>query len=171
MPVERLHVLVDGVRAEVEIVGDLLLAPPARARGRAAIHAVLDAMEDTASHASWRGRRPRIEHGDLPFPPDFARAHDLGVVIVQNATHLALTPVFAQRFTPAVFSELEPLRSLLDEGIPLALGTDGAGLGLRGARKRAARARSRRASSPISRCSRRTSSTRRRRRSPRRRAC
>ena len=95
--------------------------------GDGAIHAVLDAMEDTASHASWRGRRTRIEHGDLLFPKDFDRAHDLGVVIVQNATHLALTPVFAQRFTPAVFSELEPLRSLLDVGIPLALGTDGIG--------------------------------------------
>lgn len=95
--------------------------------GDGAIHAVLDAMEDTGSHASWRGRRTRIEHGDLLFPPDFDRAHDLGVVIVQNATHLALTPVFAQRFAPAVFSELEPLRSLLDEGIPLALGTDGIG--------------------------------------------
>jgi hypothetical protein len=95
--------------------------------GDGAIHAVLDAMEDTGTHASWRPRRTRIEHGDLLFPDDFARVHDLGVVIVQNATHLALTPVFAQRFTPAVFSELEPLRSLLDEGIPLALGTDGIG--------------------------------------------
>jgi predicted amidohydrolase YtcJ len=35
--------------------------------------------------------------------------------------------VFAQRFTPAVFQELEPLRSLLDQDIPLALGTDGIG--------------------------------------------
>ncbi|MEP7122647.1 MAG: amidohydrolase family protein [Byssovorax sp.] len=95
--------------------------------GDAAIHQVLDAMEDTGTPASWRGRRTRIEHGDLLFPPDFDRAHDLGIVIVQNATHLALTPVFAQRCTPAVFAELEPLRSLLDEGIPLALGTDGIG--------------------------------------------
>ena len=95
--------------------------------GDGAIHAVLGAMGDAGSHASRRGRRTRIEHGDLLFPPDFDRAHDLGIVIVQNATHLALTPVFAQRFTPAVFSELEPLRSLLDEGIPLALGTDGIG--------------------------------------------
>ncbi len=95
--------------------------------GDGAIHAVLDAMEDTGSHASWRPRRTRIEHGDLLFPSDFARVHDLGVVIVQNGTHLALTPVFAQRFTPAVFADLEPLRSLLDNDIPLALGTDGIG--------------------------------------------
>jgi predicted amidohydrolase YtcJ len=47
--------------------------------------------------------------------------------VVQNATHLALAPVFAERFEPQVFAELEPLRSLLDEGIPLALGTDGIG--------------------------------------------
>jgi hypothetical protein len=95
--------------------------------GDGAIHAVLDAMDDTGTRASWRPRRTRIEHGDLLFPADFARVHDLGVVIVQNATHLALTPVFAQRFTPAVFADLEPLRSLLDSDIPLALGTDGIG--------------------------------------------
>jgi predicted amidohydrolase YtcJ len=95
--------------------------------GDGAINAVLGAMEDTGSPASWRPRRTRIEHGDLLFPADFERARELGVIIVQNATHLALTSVFEQRFTPAVFSEIEPLRSLLDEGIPLALGTDGIG--------------------------------------------
>jgi predicted amidohydrolase YtcJ len=35
--------------------------------------------------------------------------------------------VFAQRFVPAVFAELEPMQSLLTAGIPLAIGTDGIG--------------------------------------------
>ena len=48
-------------------------------------------------------------------------------MIVQNPTHLALTPIFAERFVPSVFSELEPLQTLLAEGIPLALGSDAVG--------------------------------------------
>ncbi|MDB5213988.1 MAG: Exoenzyme regulatory protein AepA precursor [Myxococcaceae bacterium] len=95
--------------------------------GDGAIDDVLSAMEGTGGPGVWHDRRTRIEHGDLLFPSDFARAKRLGVVIVQNPTHLALAPVFAQRFTPAVFQEMEPLRSLLEQHIPLALGTDGIG--------------------------------------------
>jgi len=95
--------------------------------GDGAINEVLDAMEATGGPRAWHDRRTRIEHGDLLFQPDFKRAKELGVVIVQNATHLALAPVFAQRFQPQVFGELEPLKTLLDRGIPLALGTDGIG--------------------------------------------
>jgi len=95
--------------------------------GDAAIDQVFDAMDDTGGARVWRGRRTRIEHGDLLFPWDFDRARELGVVVVQNPTHFALAPVFAQRFVPAVFGELEPLKSLLAAGIPLALGTDGIG--------------------------------------------
>jgi hypothetical protein len=95
--------------------------------GDGAIDEVLDAMEATGGAAVWNGRRTRIEHGDLLFSPNFDRMRDLGAVIVQNPRHLALTGLFAQRFTPAVFGELEPLRTLLDRDIPLALGTDGIG--------------------------------------------
>jgi predicted amidohydrolase YtcJ len=35
--------------------------------------------------------------------------------------------VFEQRFTPALFAAMEPLRTLLDQGIPLALGSDAVG--------------------------------------------
>ncbi|APR84673.1 Exoenzymes regulatory protein AepA precursor [Minicystis rosea] len=107
--------------------------PPAReqllfhAVGDGAIDRVLEALEDTGGARVWRKRRTRIEHGDLLFPWDYGRARDLGVVIVQNPTHFTLAPVFAERFEPQVFAELEPLRTLLDEDIPLALGTDGIG--------------------------------------------
>jgi predicted amidohydrolase YtcJ len=84
-------------------------------------------MDDTGGPRVWQGRRTRIEHGDLLFPWDFDRARDLGVVIVQNPTHLALGPIFVQRFIPEVFGQLEPLKSLLAAGIPLAIGTDGIG--------------------------------------------
>jgi predicted amidohydrolase YtcJ len=95
--------------------------------GDAAIGEVLDAMDTAGGPPIWQKRRVRIEHGDLLFPADFERARKLGVVVVQNPTHFTLVPVFAQRFVPAVFGDLEPLQSLLSAGIPLALGTDGIG--------------------------------------------
>jgi predicted amidohydrolase YtcJ len=95
--------------------------------GDAAIGQVFDAMDDTGGARVWRGRRTRIEHGDLLFPWEFDRARDLGVIVVQNPTHFGLAPVFAQRFTPPVLGELEPMKSLLAAGIPVAIGTDGIG--------------------------------------------
>lgn len=95
--------------------------------GDAAIGQVFDAMGLAGGARIWQGRRTRIEHGDLLFPGDFARARELGAVVVQNPTHFTLAPVFAQRFIPAVFGLLEPMQSLLAAGIPIAIGTDGIG--------------------------------------------
>jgi predicted amidohydrolase YtcJ len=95
--------------------------------GDAAIGLVLDAADATGGASIWHDRRFRIEHGDLLLPSDFARARRLGATVVQNPTHFALAPVFAQRFVPAVLGNLEPLQSLVSAGIPLALGTDGIG--------------------------------------------
>jgi predicted amidohydrolase YtcJ len=95
--------------------------------GDGAVANVLDALEATGGPAVWNGRRPRIEHGDLITGADVARAAAEGAVIVQNGTHLALASIFHQRFTPARYATIQPLRSLLDAGIPLALGTDAIG--------------------------------------------
>jgi predicted amidohydrolase YtcJ len=95
--------------------------------GDAAISNVLDALEATGGSAAWANRRTRIEHGDMMFGDDIARAAALGVIVVQNGTHLGLTQLFAERLVPAVFEQLEPLRSLLAAGVQLALGTDGIG--------------------------------------------
>jgi predicted amidohydrolase YtcJ len=95
--------------------------------GDAAIGRVLDAMEQTGGAAAWRGRRTRVEHGDMLLAGDLDRARDLGVVVVQNATHLALAPVWHARVSPEAMGEIEPMATLLARGIPLALGTDGIG--------------------------------------------
>lgn len=94
--------------------------------GDAAIDTLLDEMESLAPAAHWRGRRTRIEHGDLVLPADVARVRDLGVVIVQNATHLSL-PDLPQRLSPERLAEAQPLRSLVESGVHVALGTDGIG--------------------------------------------
>jgi predicted amidohydrolase YtcJ len=95
--------------------------------GDGAVDRVLDGLDATGGHHVWANRRTRIEHGDLLFEPNVDRMLDLGVTIVQNPTHLALTPVWNERFTPAIVEEMEPLQTLLDVGIPLAFGTDGIG--------------------------------------------
>lgn len=95
--------------------------------GDAAIDRVLDGLEATGGAPVWKHRRTRIEHGELLFPGNFARMRDLGAMVVQNPLHFTLGPIFEQRFAPSIFAEMEPLRTLLDQGIPLALGSDSVG--------------------------------------------
>lgn len=85
----------------------------------------LGAMEATGGKSVWSKRRVRIEHGEGVTPDLVARAHALGVVVVQNPTHLTLRDLMLKRYGPDRTNELQPLRSLLDAGIPLALGSDG----------------------------------------------
>lgn len=94
--------------------------------GDAAIGTLLDEMESLGPAAHWRKRRTRIEHGDLVLPADVQRVRDLGIVMVQNPTHLSL-PDLPQRLTPERLAEAQPLRSMVESGVHLALGTDGIG--------------------------------------------
>jgi predicted amidohydrolase YtcJ len=116
-----------------DILAQALSGPPQRRQllfhgvGDGAIEAILGSLESSGGGEVWDRRRTRIEHADLLFPENFARMRDNGAMVVQNARHLTLVPVWASRFAPAIFGQLEPLRSLLDLGIPLALGTDAIG--------------------------------------------
>jgi predicted amidohydrolase YtcJ len=95
--------------------------------GDGALDTVLGALTDRGTGVLWRGRRTRIEHADLLFAGNFSRMRDAQAMVVQNPRHLSLAAVFAERFTPEIFAQLEPLRSLAAQGIPLALGTDSIG--------------------------------------------
>jgi predicted amidohydrolase YtcJ len=90
------------------------------ASGDRAIEAVLAAMERTP--ADWPARRVRIEHGDF-VGPLADRAARLGAIVVQNPSHLMLADVLAARH--GTRTDYQVLRSLLDRGVPLALGSDG----------------------------------------------
>jgi len=85
----------------------------------------LNAMDATGGKAVWSKRRVRMEHGDGVLPDLVARVRELGIVVVQNPTHLALRDLMVGRYGSQRADQLQPLRSLLEAGIPLALGSDG----------------------------------------------
>ena len=85
----------------------------------------LDAMDATGGPKAWSDRRVRIEHGDGIMPELIPRVKGMGLVVVENPTHLALRELFVKRFGAERADQMQPMRSLLDAGIPLALGSDG----------------------------------------------
>ena len=93
--------------------------------GDKTVAAVLDAMEAVDADTSHRpARRVRVEHGDGLLPDLASRAKELGIIVVQNPTHFdpGVTRFFERIGTNQLYF---PLRSLLDAGIPVALGSDG----------------------------------------------
>jgi predicted amidohydrolase YtcJ len=84
--------------------------------------AMLDAMQSMGGAKVWNGKRVRFEHGDGLFPDLIPRVKELGIVVVQNPSHLNSGAILGGG---NVFKEAQPLRSLLAAGIPVALGSDG----------------------------------------------
>jgi hypothetical protein len=85
--------------------------------------AMLNAMQATGGKRVWDGKRVRFEHGDGLFPDLIPRAKDFGIVVVQNPTHFDVTLLVGP--SPMKYKDVQPFRSLLAAGIPLALGSDG----------------------------------------------
>jgi predicted amidohydrolase YtcJ len=83
---------------------------------------VLAAMESMGD-VDWAAARLRIEHGDGVLEDLMPRAARLGVVVVQNPTHFTIGELLVERF--GARHRYQPLRSLLQAGVRLALGSDG----------------------------------------------
>ncbi len=92
--------------------------------GDAAIDAYLSTLERVGTPGVWQRKRPRLEHGDLLTPALAVRARALGVVVVQNPSHLLFPAIYAARLG-ARTSAFQPIASLVTTGIPVALGSDG----------------------------------------------
>ena len=93
--------------------------------GDAAIDAYLTALEHTGRPEVWRAKRPRIEHGDMMSPDLRSRVKAIGAVVVQNPAHFTFPEVFLARYGAERVAWMQPMKSLLDMGIPLAIGSDG----------------------------------------------
>ena len=87
--------------------------------------AMVDAMESAGGKQVWANKRLRFEHGDGLTPDLIPQVKELGIVVVQNPSHLTvenLNPDLRNLFENL---KVQPLRSLLAAGIPVALGSDG----------------------------------------------
>ena len=87
--------------------------------------AMLSAMQTAGGAQVWAKRRVRFEHGDGLIPDLIPRVKEMGIVVVQNPTHLAGVNVLPAIGTTLEGLKAQPLRSLLAAGIPVALGSDG----------------------------------------------
>lgn len=93
--------------------------------GDAAIAAYLSALEAAGRPETWRLKRPRLEHGDMLATDLVARVKALGIVVVQNPAHFMLRAAMIARLGEERVRTLQPMKSLLAAGIPVAIGSDG----------------------------------------------
>ena len=93
--------------------------------GDAAIDAYVSALEKTGRPEVWRAKRPRIEHGDMMSSDLQTRVKAIGAVVVQNPSHFTFPEVFLARYGAERVAWMQPMKSLVDRGIPLAIGSDG----------------------------------------------
>lgn len=87
------------------------------------VEVLFNAMKKVGPSINWQQKRFRIEHGDGVVEDLIPRTKELGVVIVQNPAHLTLVDIYQTRYGKN--SPFFSLKTFLDKGIPLALGSDG----------------------------------------------
>lgn len=93
--------------------------------GDSAIQFLFNTMLEMQPAAFWKKRRVRIEHGDMLSPDQYATAKALGVILVINPTHFGLPSVMNARYAGERMKSLQATKSILQYGIPVAIGSDG----------------------------------------------
>jgi predicted amidohydrolase YtcJ len=93
--------------------------------GDRSIDQLFSSMERLAPASRWIPLRVRIEHGEFLTRDRFERAKRLGVVNVQNPSHFTIPDIMAARYGASRTATVEPIKSIVAAGIPLALGGDG----------------------------------------------
>lgn len=94
--------------------------------GDSSLVTIIRALRALHPDAFWKDKRVRIEHGDFAgtHPEGLNALKQLGIIIVENPTHLTLPDLFAERLGERL-NHYQPMRSLLDHDISFALGSDG----------------------------------------------
>ncbi|HEX5062099.1 MAG TPA: amidohydrolase family protein [Kofleriaceae bacterium] len=97
--------------------------------GDVQLQALLAAMEELrpkkpGSVGDWPEQRVVIEHGDGIAAADIARIRALGIVVVQNPSHMTTPELMRARLGDRV-ARWMPMKSLVTSGVPFALGSDG----------------------------------------------
>jgi hypothetical protein len=93
--------------------------------GDSTIRLALRLMQELAPDSAWQARRVRIEHGDWVTPDLLPTVKRLGIVIVQNPSHFALGDGVVRARYGAPQPGFQAVRSIVEAGIPLAIGSDG----------------------------------------------
>jgi predicted amidohydrolase YtcJ len=95
--------------------------------GDSSIVTIIRCMRSLYPDGFWKDKRLRIEHGEFAIekPEDINTLKQLGIVIVQNPTHLALPPIMKARYQDTIKQYLQAMQTLLNNKIPLAIGSDG----------------------------------------------
>ncbi len=121
----RLNFAPETLREMLREIGARRDQPLVHAVGDRAIDTYLDALEATGGPELWRPLRPRIEHGDfLIHPEQLDAVRALGAIVVQNPSHF-MGDFLAPRYGAELAHAAQPMRTLLRDEIPLALGSDG----------------------------------------------
>ena len=93
--------------------------------GDSTIALVLRLMTELGPDSVWRDRRVRFEHADMLAPDLIPLAGRLGIVVVQNPSHLVAGPRIGGQYDAEFARWIQPVKTLIDAGIPFAIGSDG----------------------------------------------
>src|SRR5207249_12200076 len=92
--------------------------------GDAAIDEVLAAYEAANAEKSIAGRRWTIEHAFIPRPDHYPRMKRLGLIISAQDHLYVAGPSLVKMWGPKHAAWMTPLRTYLDQGLMVSLGTD-----------------------------------------------
>jgi predicted amidohydrolase YtcJ len=121
----RMNFPLDTLRAILRDALERDAQPMLHAVGDSTIALLFAAMRAEAPDSAWRRLRPRLEHADGLGRDQLADARALGIVVVQNPSHLAIPEVMTARWGAERLRSVDLLRTLVDSGVPLAIGSDG----------------------------------------------
>lgn len=86
---------------------------------------VIAEMKKAADAKRWAAKRVRFEHADGLLPDQWKEAKALGIVAVVNPSHFTFAEINHLRVGEERVKTYQPMRSLIEAGIPVAMGSDG----------------------------------------------